>query len=576
MRALCPVVPVCIAVSVLLGGSTPAYAQASTPTIFTGGVVSAAGVQKDIAPGAIISIYGQNLSSCTEQTGDPLSAVACGGQTKAYLNGTPIPLFFVSAGQINAQVPYGVSAGMASFVVESNGIQSGVEQKQIKVYAPSVFTVPRYPNYSGGSDLERGGFPAIQRNSDYSLIDFVVPAKPGDVMIAYATGLGPAETVSAGVSFARTPDVYVDGSAIPVISAAKNAFLGQDQVAFTVPQGLATGVHTCEICYDSRTSCSPVVELPVSAGAAYLAGWILDRTLQPLPNTPVSLDGQEIARSTASGAFLAQVTAGASGTVHIDGGTALYHWEDYITAATGANFLRAVSTIREANPSGSVVLIPRMDAASPANPSLGVYWTYDMAAGAAVPGIDDPTFFWTAAGQPTTLLELITWYGDAYLGPCGDSMVSGINNKDTPVPYFIQPGAPDAVNTAIQNGLELFDASQFAQAASDPTAGTRGIRIEVAALGSSLASFTALQADTCGDIFTGIIYLSPSLPASRVAASAAFESRHALGILRRAPPDRNLIMNFGSPATVPHPLELEVDKDWQFLPPGTLLRKFKP
>ena len=44
--------------------ASSAFAQA--PAIFTGGVVNAADYSSDLAPGAIISVFGRNLASSTQ------------------------------------------------------------------------------------------------------------------------------------------------------------------------------------------------------------------------------------------------------------------------------------------------------------------------------------------------------------------------------------------------------------------------------------------------------------------------------------------------------------------------------
>ena len=58
-----------------------------------------------IAPGAIVAIFGTDLASDTQVASDvPLPTTL--GDTSVTFNNIPVPLFFVSGTQINAQVPF--------------------------------------------------------------------------------------------------------------------------------------------------------------------------------------------------------------------------------------------------------------------------------------------------------------------------------------------------------------------------------------------------------------------------------------------------------------------------------------
>jgi uncharacterized protein (TIGR03437 family) len=63
-----------------------------------------------IAPGTIVSILGENLSELTASAppgANPLPTKLAG--VRVYCDGVPVPLFFVSPAQINAQIPFDVS-----------------------------------------------------------------------------------------------------------------------------------------------------------------------------------------------------------------------------------------------------------------------------------------------------------------------------------------------------------------------------------------------------------------------------------------------------------------------------------
>jgi uncharacterized protein (TIGR03437 family) len=80
--------------------------------------------QQVYAPGEIISIYGTSLASSTQQaTSLPLPTTLAG--VTISINGTPAPLFYVSATQINAQIPYEVQAGTTATLEVSSSTGSG-------------------------------------------------------------------------------------------------------------------------------------------------------------------------------------------------------------------------------------------------------------------------------------------------------------------------------------------------------------------------------------------------------------------------------------------------------------------
>ena len=95
-------------VACLLAGSSFAWAQSAAPTITPGGVVNAADYTAAVAPGMLIAVFGDSMASkVSSAAGTPLPTALDG--TSVEVDGQAIPLFFVSAKQINAQMPFGVS-----------------------------------------------------------------------------------------------------------------------------------------------------------------------------------------------------------------------------------------------------------------------------------------------------------------------------------------------------------------------------------------------------------------------------------------------------------------------------------
>ena len=93
------------------------------------------------SPGSRVSIFGSNLAaSIAVASTVPVSTLL--NNVSVTFNNVPAPLFFVSGGQINAQVPWEVnpSSGSATVVVNANGIPSAPKTVQVAALSPGVFT----------------------------------------------------------------------------------------------------------------------------------------------------------------------------------------------------------------------------------------------------------------------------------------------------------------------------------------------------------------------------------------------------------------------------------------------------
>lgn len=236
--------------------------EASTlPKVSAGGVVDAAQFQAVVARGGISSIFGTNLAGDVAIAADlPLPTELAGARVR--VDGWEAPLFFVSPNQINFQVPFETnSPGEVDVVVTRNGEESPPEPASMAEFAPVVFINPNT------------GEPIIQRHPDGALITAANPAKPGDVLIIFVTGIGgvsnlPATGAAAAASplaQARlTPVVTVGGEGAQVFFAGLAPFfVGLGQVNIQLPESLLTTGGTMPLVIDFEGSRNPPVNLPV-------------------------------------------------------------------------------------------------------------------------------------------------------------------------------------------------------------------------------------------------------------------------------------------------------------------------
>ena len=206
-----------------------------------------------VVPGGWFYVKGLNLADTTRIWGssdftDPANLPTNLNGVEVWVNGAPVPMYFISPTQVNAQAPSNVSGSMTVQVfrlgVGSNVLTAPVAQVQPSVY----YYQANSKNYAAALFL------------DYSLVGDPanVPgthkAKPGDIIALYVAGLGPS---SSGTTF--TSPVPITGVSVTIgtagaqVLAADLVAPGQYQINLVVPQ-LAPGEYTITVSKSGQTS----------------------------------------------------------------------------------------------------------------------------------------------------------------------------------------------------------------------------------------------------------------------------------------------------------------------------------
>ena len=219
-------------------------ATGSAPAVTS--VVNAAGFQPGIVANSWVTIQGTNLAPQTDDWSNsiingalPISldgvSVSMGGQA-AYV-------YYISPGQLNVLAP-DVPAGPVTVTVTTPSGTSASFTTTASLYGPAFFLWP--------------GSQAVATRTDYSYAvkagtfagANTAAAKPGEVIILWATGFGPTiPTPPPGVAVpsgsyptASTPTVTIDNiSAIVYGAALASGSAGLYQIAIQVPTTLADG-----------------------------------------------------------------------------------------------------------------------------------------------------------------------------------------------------------------------------------------------------------------------------------------------------------------------------------------------
>ena len=149
-------------------------------------------------------------------------------------------MYFVSPGQINAQVPFGLAPGTSyEVIVNANGALSTPNAVQLAGDAPGIAAFA-----SGGVIAEHG--------ADGSLVTEASPAAPGEFVVFFVSGMGATDNpVASGApspgapGLARPtdqPTLTLNGASVPVAFAGMTPTLvGLYQVNFQVPASAPNG-----------------------------------------------------------------------------------------------------------------------------------------------------------------------------------------------------------------------------------------------------------------------------------------------------------------------------------------------
>ena len=246
-------------------------APGASPSTFRDAITNGASyVKRYLTRAAIGAMFGlfQKVAGATTQRGqDVASAASPGlptdiGGTEVLFNGQPIPLFFVTPEQIDFQVPSDQPGGQVTVVVKQGDKQSAAFTIDISdTPTPGVILID--PSIAGPN---RG---AIQ-NKDFSLNLPSNPAKPGDAVIVYATGLGDTDvkvpsgqpSPSPAANYLAKVTATIGGLPAEVQFAGLTpGSIALGQVNVVVPATLAPGDYPILITADGAPSNQPLLSV---------------------------------------------------------------------------------------------------------------------------------------------------------------------------------------------------------------------------------------------------------------------------------------------------------------------------
>ena len=234
--------------------SGSAHAVLLNPTQSMGNVFSYA--VNATPPGSVFVLYGTNLATKTAQAGSvPFPTTLA--TTKVMVNGVAVPLYYVSATQINAVMPWETPGGALASVVVQNGTSTS---NTAAVYVPATGT-PGIAVYNSNR--------AVVTNADNTVNSASNGASVGDEVVAWFTGGGPVQAAGALVTGSPAPNglsPVTGNSTVTVGTVAAHVdyigltpgSIGLYQVNFVVPQ-LAKGSYAVQINIAGQLSNKPLM-----------------------------------------------------------------------------------------------------------------------------------------------------------------------------------------------------------------------------------------------------------------------------------------------------------------------------
>jgi uncharacterized protein (TIGR03437 family) len=221
---------------------TPAVA---VPKINAGGVVNGASYSAPVVPGSIAAVFGDfYLTSGSSDTDLPLVSTL---QTLSFQfgGGEAAPLYFVSGGQVNLQVPWEAAvSSTATLAATLNGTAGATQTVNVAAFAPAIFTTNA-----------QGTGPGLIQDSSFHLVNSSNPATAGTTTILiYCTGLGAVSANQPATGAAASTDptklaptsspvtVTIGGvAAEPSFAGLAPGYVGLYQVNVLVPATVSAG-----------------------------------------------------------------------------------------------------------------------------------------------------------------------------------------------------------------------------------------------------------------------------------------------------------------------------------------------
>jgi uncharacterized protein (TIGR03437 family) len=215
-------------------------ARGQAPSYSAANIVNASDYSPGpFAPNSMLTIFGSNLAlgtpvGLTEQNVIDGNLPFELASVTVYIDFIRVPLLYVSSTQINLLVPTNQEAGDVQLWVVRQSFTGPRVTITLVNAAPALFPSP--DNFAAAQDF----------NTNYAMVTAAAPAQPGDLIVLYATGLGPTQPLpetgeipETGGLINATLQVLLNGNAIDpktmFYAGMAPGFAGLYQINFYLP-----------------------------------------------------------------------------------------------------------------------------------------------------------------------------------------------------------------------------------------------------------------------------------------------------------------------------------------------------
>jgi len=218
------------------------------PVVGAGGVVNSGSYSSQgVAPGSIVSIFGTNLATTITQPATIPLSTSWSDVVSVTFNSIPAGLYYVSSGQINAQLPFtvlpGQTSGTVPIVVTRNSGASAPQNVSIVPVSPGIFTANATGLGQAIATDNADSAIAAPAGSISGLTTHPISISSGHALIVWCTGLGavnpPIDNYLAASdgTFRYTvlqPTILIGGvAATPIYSVLSPQFVSEYQIGVT-------------------------------------------------------------------------------------------------------------------------------------------------------------------------------------------------------------------------------------------------------------------------------------------------------------------------------------------------------
>jgi uncharacterized protein (TIGR03437 family) len=215
-----------------------------------------------IAGGEVVSIYGLGVGPTTPMAATPVNGffpTSLGG-VQVLVNGNAIPLLYVSASQVNAEIPSSVDGGrLGSGIAVVQVMNNSAPLPDFRLAeAASVF----------GAFYSSGAYLAVT-NQDGTVNSETNPAKAGSYVSLWATGFGSVTGVTMDGAVATVANNYCSSC---LVTFSSYSYSVTETVQYAGPSpGLIDGLMQINVMIPAAQSPTPQLQVSFSAPGTMLA-----------------------------------------------------------------------------------------------------------------------------------------------------------------------------------------------------------------------------------------------------------------------------------------------------------------